>query len=100
MELNDGLVGQFACTFLYQRQSVPILALFEQNPRQRVGYIGIVRGIFFRFGRQIIGLIELSWLIGGQNGEVVERQNGIWVDSEYLFIGFAGFIKLFLILLY
>ena len=43
MELNFGLVRQFARTFLQQPQGVAIVALLEQNPAQRVGYMRLVR---------------------------------------------------------
>ena len=60
MELNFGQVRQLARTFLQQPQGVAIVALLEQNPAQRVGYMRLVRGRLFRLLRQVVCLIKLS----------------------------------------
>ena len=82
MELNFGQVRQLARTFLQQPQGVAIVALFEQNPAQRVRYIRLVRDSLSRLLRQVVCLIQLSQMFGIESREVVESQGEIWRDGE------------------
>ena len=84
MELNFGLIRQLARTFLQQSKRVAIVALLEQNPAQRIGYVRLVRGSFFRLLRQVVCLIKLSEMFGIENCEIIESQRKIWRDGEQL----------------
>src|SRR6185312_12208446 len=94
MVLDFRAVRELRSTFLQRRQGIPIIALLERDPAQRIGYIRVARRGVSRSLRQVIGLVDLSKLIGIQHGEIVECQRGIWRRVEHLFVNVARLGKM------